>query len=762
MPEGGRSGELAAGAQASALAELALCENLAQTSGWAARWSFGACRGGRRAAVGPRHGEPSLPLHRSAREGDREVAAARGRSNRRGRARPGPGPQADRSRPGRPRRGGRGSLACGTSSGRAGLPRGSAGGRGRRRGPAGPALPPRRGRRRDPRPTGGLLTARGPGSRQGTALRAQDGRHVARDRAADEPLRPLQGVRVHHRHGGAQRAHRAQGGRPRGRGDSLPLAPRRGRGAPRGDRPQRELRRRARPGGGRWPCRRRPRRRPGDVHPGGDSRGRPPSRREPRIRPAQRHGDPSRRGGRPRWARSFSPTSAAGIPSSPPRTRSCSRTSAGRRSAPSASRGSTRPRRRSRSSTRCSPSSREITATLDLDKVMRTVVNATAALIRYDRCAIAVQDRGRLRLGAVSGVMELDRKSPDIRRTEELLQWVFLSGVDVAVTVEEDGSLTHRPARDGGEVPRLLPGERPEVVLRRPPEGRRGQARRRRFREQGPDRLRRRDPRSAADPRQPGDGRGPQRPALPAGPPRGILEAGPGQAAQAPGDPETAGGWPGPPEPPSCSWCCSSCPGGSGSRDRRASSPRAGRRSPRGWTESSPPSYRREGETVRANDVIAALKDEKYQASLADALADSRIAASDMARHLETGDAPSMFAAQSRRDETAARVALAREEVNRTRLVAPTSGVILTPRLEERVGQSLARGEEFCRRRGRGRGDGRGGDPGGGRRLRPGGPPRRPSSSTPIRRGRSRPPSRAWGRGFARRATGGSSSPRSG
>ena len=39
MPEGGRSEGLEAGAQASALAELALCENLAQTSGWAARWS---------------------------------------------------------------------------------------------------------------------------------------------------------------------------------------------------------------------------------------------------------------------------------------------------------------------------------------------------------------------------------------------------------------------------------------------------------------------------------------------------------------------------------------------------------------------------------------------------------------------------------------------------------------------------------------------------------------------------------------------------
>ena len=36
---------------------------------------------------------------------------------------------------------------------------------------------------------------------------------------------------------------------------------------------------------------------------------------------------------------------------------------------------------------------------------------------------------------------ELDRKKPDVRRTEELLSWVFLSGSDVNVTQQEDGKL---------------------------------------------------------------------------------------------------------------------------------------------------------------------------------------------------------------------------------------------------------------------------------------------------------------------------------
>ena len=54
------------------------------------------------------------------------------------------------------------------------------------------------------------------------------------------------------------------------------------------------------------------------------------------------------------------------------------------------------------------------------------------------------------------------------------------------------------------------------------------------------------------------------------------------------------------------------------------------------------------------------------------------------------------FEAESRRKELAARIALENERVARTRLVAPVSGVIVTPRIQERVGQSLARGAELC------------------------------------------------------------------
>jgi GAF domain-containing protein len=86
--------------------------------------------------------------------------------------------------------------------------------------------------------------------------------------------------------------------------------------------------------------------------------------------------------------------------------------------------------------------SREITSTLDLDKVMKTIVNATSALIPYDRCGIGIFEKGKLRLGAISGSADIDRKDAEVRRMEELLQWVFLSGTDTDVTQTEDGEIT--------------------------------------------------------------------------------------------------------------------------------------------------------------------------------------------------------------------------------------------------------------------------------------------------------------------------------
>ncbi|MBI6545184.1 MAG: GAF domain-containing protein [Cyanobacteria bacterium NC_groundwater_1444_Ag_S-0.65um_54_12] len=56
--------------------------------------------------------------------------------------------------------------------------------------------------------------------------------------------------------------------------------------------------------------------------------------------------------------------------------------------------------------------SREITATLDLDRLLKTVVNILSSVVTYDRCAIALQEGDILTLNAVSGQAKIDLKDP--------------------------------------------------------------------------------------------------------------------------------------------------------------------------------------------------------------------------------------------------------------------------------------------------------------------------------------------------------------
>ena len=77
--------------------------------------------------------------------------------------------------------------------------------------------------------------------------------------------------------------------------------------------------------------------------------------------------------------------------------------------------------------------SQEITSTLDLDRVMKAVVNGPQAVIPYERAAIALEQHGKIRLGAVSGVEELNTKDPQMRPLGELLEWASISPDEIYV-----------------------------------------------------------------------------------------------------------------------------------------------------------------------------------------------------------------------------------------------------------------------------------------------------------------------------------------
>lgn len=339
--------------------------------------------------------------------------------------------------------------------------------------------------------------------------------------------------------------------------------------------------------------------------------------------------------------------------------------------------------------------SREITSTLDLSRVMGTIVNATSALVAYDRCSIAILEKGRLRLGAVSGVEKLDRKTPEHSRLESLLDWVFLGGSDAEVRQEEDGSIT----TDRPETQEKFKSYFTESGMRsffgailKDDEGKLGVL-------------------SFES----------EEPLVFGTETRDILQILVNQATVAVRNAQLYQQVP----------LVGFLKPLARSRSRLQQIPRGRRLAwalglaatilvlvlvPWRLRLAGPARIlpgkraavttavdgvvkevlRREGEHVAAGDVIATLRNEGYVAALAEARAGLSIAESAASRAQDEGNAAALFQAQSRRDELRARVALEAENLEWTSVKAPIAGTIVTPRLEERVGQNLTRGSELC------------------------------------------------------------------
>jgi RND family efflux transporter MFP subunit len=71
--------------------------------------------------------------------------------------------------------------------------------------------------------------------------------------------------------------------------------------------------------------------------------------------------------------------------------------------------------------------SHEITSTLNLERMLQTIVNAPQAIIPYQRAAIVLEQNGRFKLSAVTGLTEVSADAPEIAPLNEVLQWAALS-----------------------------------------------------------------------------------------------------------------------------------------------------------------------------------------------------------------------------------------------------------------------------------------------------------------------------------------------
>jgi GAF domain-containing protein len=67
---------------------------------------------------------------------------------------------------------------------------------------------------------------------------------------------------------------------------------------------------------------------------------------------------------------------------------------------------------------------REITSTLELDRVLRSVADLPAKVLGFDRCGVLLERGGRFRIRALSGATRVDRAAPDVASLEKLLVWV--------------------------------------------------------------------------------------------------------------------------------------------------------------------------------------------------------------------------------------------------------------------------------------------------------------------------------------------------
>ncbi len=68
--------------------------------------------------------------------------------------------------------------------------------------------------------------------------------------------------------------------------------------------------------------------------------------------------------------------------------------------------------------------SSEITSTLRLDRLLQIIVNSPQNVLPFDRCSIALDNRGSLQLKAVSGMASIPLGDADVDRLNRLIGWL--------------------------------------------------------------------------------------------------------------------------------------------------------------------------------------------------------------------------------------------------------------------------------------------------------------------------------------------------
>ena len=90
--------------------------------------------------------------------------------------------------------------------------------------------------------------------------------------------------------------------------------------------------------------------------------------------------------------------------------------------------------------------SHEITSTLNLERMLQTIVNAPQAVIPYERAAIALEQNGKYKLSAITGMTHVDTDVPQIAALNDVLRWAMLS--EEVVNVRQHGEEVEHPREE--------------------------------------------------------------------------------------------------------------------------------------------------------------------------------------------------------------------------------------------------------------------------------------------------------------------------
>jgi multidrug efflux pump subunit AcrA (membrane-fusion protein) len=103
-----------------------------------------------------------------------------------------------------------------------------------------------------------------------------------------------------------------------------------------------------------------------------------------------------------------------------------------------------------------------------------------------------------------------------------------------------------------------------------------------------------------------------------------------------------------------------------------------------------------EGDVVPSGAVIAVLRSDEYLLNLNDARARSDILERELTRVQAASGAAGAQIERVRLEQTQREIAFNRMKLEQTQIRAPINGVIITPKIEEKRGQFIRRGEVFC------------------------------------------------------------------